>query len=645
MNSRLLKVLEGLVEMRERNAVSATLMSTDDEAEIGSCVSRINKILAEFHFLLGVDIHVIVRGIENRQLENFDEAQRESELWYFSLLLAVLNAAAGIRKELARLLPSSDAEYGKGRQTGKRTGCLPGTRVEVRDRLRKWHIDANVSFMFWLNGMAGTGKSTIADTFTTELEAAGFLVASFFCSRDYESARDFLRIFPSLAFQLAYKLPEYAAALADVLRRIPHPENLTLEQQLTQLILSPLKSITRGSSPFISLITDAIDECKDSRTHALSFVTLLLSHETEFRDAGVKVFISSRPAHEISVGFHGDESFDHHDHIILHEMQRQDVRGDIRTFIEFKFTEIRRRYPQFTFSQDDIDFIADAAFPLFIFASTVCAFIGGTDTDARRNPQRQLERLRSAFTSDASSAGEENSATKGLDILYQRIFISAFMAVDGVNYDDAEQAEQALVVVASILLLSQPLGLHDMAILLGEPYRSATEIRTLLMDLFSVITEPTDDVHPIRILHASFQDHLTSVARAHPKFFIDRALYHGLIATRCLQLMTDIMDRDNLLDLRPGVEYADLDVQELRMKHIPLALEYACQFWSYHLVRSSKEPTQAVIHALCAFVRDRLLRWIEVLVATKNLPRAVPAVAETLEWCSVSSSDYNVTVY
>lgn len=79
MHSRLLNVLESLVVMRERNIVSATLMSTSDQAEIKSCIARINRILAEFHFLLGVEIHMIVRRMEDRQLESRDEAQWEGE--------------------------------------------------------------------------------------------------------------------------------------------------------------------------------------------------------------------------------------------------------------------------------------------------------------------------------------------------------------------------------------------------------------------------------------------------------------------------------------------------------------------------------------------------------------------------------------
>lgn len=42
--------------------------------------------------------------------------------------------------------------------------CLANTRVGLLDRIKGWADDGNSKPIFWLNGMAGTGKSTIART-------------------------------------------------------------------------------------------------------------------------------------------------------------------------------------------------------------------------------------------------------------------------------------------------------------------------------------------------------------------------------------------------------------------------------------------------------------------------------------------------
>jgi len=61
--------------------------------------------------------------------------------------------------------------------------------------------------VFWLNGLAGTGKSTIAQTFAETTFVDGKLGASFFCLWDFENQSNLQMIFPTLAFQLAYQYP------------------------------------------------------------------------------------------------------------------------------------------------------------------------------------------------------------------------------------------------------------------------------------------------------------------------------------------------------------------------------------------------------------------------------------------------------
>ena len=70
--------------------------------------------------------------------------------------------------------------------------------------------------VFWLNGLAGTGKSTIAQTFAERMFADGKLGASFFCSRNFADQSNLHMIFPTLAFQLAYRYPLFRNKLLHV---------------------------------------------------------------------------------------------------------------------------------------------------------------------------------------------------------------------------------------------------------------------------------------------------------------------------------------------------------------------------------------------------------------------------------------------
>lgn len=69
-----------------------------------------------------------------------------------------------------------------GHRSGNRQSCLGGTRTDLLLELEGWLEDEQSQCMFWLNGLAGTGKSTIAQTFAEITFTEGKLGASFFCS-------------------------------------------------------------------------------------------------------------------------------------------------------------------------------------------------------------------------------------------------------------------------------------------------------------------------------------------------------------------------------------------------------------------------------------------------------------------------------
>ena len=145
-----------------------------------------------------------------------------------------------------------------GRRSGNRQGCLKGTRKGFLLQLENWLTEEQDQHVFWLNGLAGTGKSTIAQTFAEMSFADGKLAASF-CSRDFENRSNLQTIFPTLAFQLAYQYPPFREGLLRVLRANPGVARETLCSQMERLIVSPLKT-TRAST---LIIIDALDECKD----------------------------------------------------------------------------------------------------------------------------------------------------------------------------------------------------------------------------------------------------------------------------------------------------------------------------------------------------------------------------------------------
>src|ERR1700676_2798795 len=105
-----------------------------------------------------------------------------------------------------------------GFSSGNHKACLKGTREGVLQDIETWELDQMNESVYWLMGVAGCGKSTVAQTFAGRSAASGNLGASFFCSRDYPDRRNLHLIFSTIAYDLAYWNPDFKSALVPIVR-------------------------------------------------------------------------------------------------------------------------------------------------------------------------------------------------------------------------------------------------------------------------------------------------------------------------------------------------------------------------------------------------------------------------------------------
>jgi len=70
---------------------------------------------------------------------------------------------------LNKLPRAKDAGY----RYGNREGCLDGTRKAELKRIEQWEVDYTTKQVYWLRGVSGSGKTTIAQTFSERSSAAG----------------------------------------------------------------------------------------------------------------------------------------------------------------------------------------------------------------------------------------------------------------------------------------------------------------------------------------------------------------------------------------------------------------------------------------------------------------------------------------
>jgi len=267
----------------------------------------------------------------------------------------------------------ADASY----RCGNRQGCLKGTRKGVMWEIEHWLVGEQEQQIFWLNGLAGTGKSTIAQTFSERMFADGKLGASFFCSRDFADRSNLQAIFPTLAFQLAYQYPLFQNKLLHILRAFPDVVQESLCSQMEKLIVHPLKT---ANIPTL-IIIDALDECKDEEP-ASAILSILSHYANEIPD--VKFFITGQPEPRIHSGFCLESLLPITEVLKLHEVKPEAVNSDIRLFFQTQLTELSKRQSDCDFTEDwpsssEVDILCQKAAGFFIYASTVIKFLISSD--------------------------------------------------------------------------------------------------------------------------------------------------------------------------------------------------------------------------------------------------------------------------
>jgi NACHT domain len=478
-------------------------------------------------------------------------------------------------------------------------------------------------WMFVLQGLAGTGKSTLAHTVCETMAKREWLGASFFFSRNEASCSNPFLVFTTIAYQLATRYPQFHNALAAILKRDPDVVGLTLEMQLEKLVVEPICAVADdiGSDPVVVVI-DAIDECGNYRAQILS----LLCNARLKLPIRFKLFVSLRPEHDLETSLSsqgtdwGAESF------ILHDVDASVVRGDIERFLHFRLSKIAANYseiidPRLWPSPEAISSLAEKSDKLFIFAATVVKFIEDTNDD----PRSQLNVVLRTTVRNGPSPYQQ------LDQLYQQVLEHALPE----STDDAV-LEQFRTVMGAVTLLYDTLTIFALGRLLQM---ETGGIRVALLRLHSVVIVP-DYENEIRLIHKSFRDFVTQRCPAGSRYIINPAVHHRQLVLTCLKTMHDHLRKDicgirEMWKLNAEVE----DLEDRITACIPTHLQYACRHWATHLSETLSGAYSAeddVCDALTLFSSLHLLHWLEVLSLIGRLAEALPALRHARDWASVS---------
>ncbi|KAJ7884841.1 hypothetical protein B0H14DRAFT_3432243 [Mycena olivaceomarginata] len=203
--------------------------------------------------------------------------------------------------ELEKLHPVLDSRY----DTEGSRACMDGTRVSVLAQLLAWATDPSAPSVYWLNGMAGTGKSAIARSFAKLLDSEPHTIlgANFFCSRASEA---------------------YGRAVIDVLKKNRDRSfpSCTLTEQFEKLVVLPSAALSGSDEKHNTLVViiDALDECLDAEGTRTFLKTLL-----RLKPTGLKFFLTCRPE------VHIQQELVHQTALRLHDIERDIVAADMRS--------------------------------------------------------------------------------------------------------------------------------------------------------------------------------------------------------------------------------------------------------------------------------------------------------------------------
>jgi len=498
---------------------------------------------------------------------------------------------------------------------GNRSGCLKGTREAVLDDIESWSKDSNVSPVYWLNGLAGTGKSTIAQTIAERVFADGRLGASFFCSRDFEDRRDLHYIFPTLAFQLAHKYPEFRSILVPLLQSNPDIVHESLYNQLETLIVRPLSST--GISTVITI--DALDECvdEDSQSAILSVMGRLVESIPN-----VKFLITGRPEPRIQSGFRLELLRPLTDVFFLHAVEPSVINADIRLFLEHGLHELAKRQEieQDGWPTDEhLNLLCERAAGLFVYAVATLKFLDHSFTP----PSEQLEIIVRAPQNTVHEGTTNLQLGTTLDSLYLSAFQSAF------NRASTGDDEKVCLVIGAVVLAMNPLAPSSIATLVDL---GRQQVMNLLQLTQSLLKLPEDPDSPVLPFHKSFPDFITNPLRCSDRrFLISPSTGHLKLALNCLKLMNGSLEK-NLLSLPNYALNSEVNDLQARIdNHLSLALQYACKSWHNHLIEGRGDIT-TIVAVLRSFLQEGFLAWLEVLSVIGAARDAVLALEKLMSW-------------
>lgn len=635
----ILQFLAQAIQIYQISTFKRVLQAFWEDSDVRNFESKCNE--------LGMRVEIEASNFD-RSLSAQDRELTEKLQEDLGTVLQKLKYFRQIQESLNRLEIKLDLDklpYAKGAMFNSygddHVTCHPATRVDLLHQIQDWAQQPDSKSIFWLNGVAGTGKSTISRTIAEWLDSQGHLRvvdlgASFFFKRGEGDRGSASRFFSTVVRQLVLKIPGLGDLIADVITSDPLIFDKALGEQFDKLLYQPIykANVTPNNCPILVLVVDALDECE--KEVDIKTILELWSRIRRISTIRLRLFLTSRPELPIRLGFKGmsvdayqDMSLDVHQDIVLYDaVPRTTIQHDISTFLKDAFSKFRNEYNADPPSETPLDrdwpgdkvleALVNLAVPLFIVAATVYRFV----SDRNYDPKEQLETIL------------KFPGTGHLEQMEQtyRPVLTQVSATFAKSNDKEKLYQEFRMVVGSIVTLAEPLSRKSLAALLNI---SPGTLKLRLNPLYSVLRIPDDLETPIRTLHLSFREFLLSDKLQDEPFRVDGPATHRMLVTKCLELLSR---SDGLQENLCGLKYPGQPRREVNRtiidERLPPAFQYACRYWVYHVQHS-----KISIHdddEVHVFLQKHFLHWLEALSLIGRIAEVIGHVGVLQSLMSVS---------
>jgi hypothetical protein len=504
----------------------------------------------------------------------------------------------------------SEINYSREAHHALDNGCLPGTRTEIINTILCWALGGNLplsdasspiklssnesSRVLWFCGTAGAGKSSILRSCAkraSDHERKG----SYYGFDKNQPLANLTNLFSTIARDLAERDDSRKQRLINAIKNdIEIRTSGHCKIQFEHFIVASFKDEKAAGKTVVFI--DAFDESGDAPARA-DALAILTNQALEF-PPGLRIVVTSRYEPDIQDALRSPLP-PGVDIMFVDDVPKDQTSRDIAKYVYSEFTtEIRRKHEM------QLRDLIQKAGTSFQWAATACRFIRDSKAGARLQ-----EQIAKVLNSD--------------DRLY-----GLYRTVMKAHCDPLVEIEVKRVksILGRIICAQEPLSFQALihlvppnSILTPDDPEDKELQRGILKHLGSLLSGTHSDHDPIAPFHSSYRDFLCDPEH-NQDFWINKDEVNQDMALACFRMMDQSL-KFNICQIPTSfLRNAEIpNIKDLREKHIPSHLYYACQFWGVHV--SATLSGKFAQKCMESFFQKDFLHWLEVMSLMDSSPQ------------------------